>query len=96
MIDRRGFLTAATASIFVPQFGRFFREGSGLLVPRTSVVVPTWQVDPLEELSWLAKDYFRHVYHKAYALETPLQAQFRGLSAAQYTGRPFTFGVRTV
>lgn len=30
-MNRRGFLTAAAASIFVPQFGRFFREGSGRL-----------------------------------------------------------------
>lgn len=30
-MNRRGFLTAAAASIFVPQFGRFFREGSGTL-----------------------------------------------------------------
>lgn len=35
-MNRRGFLTAAAASIFVPQFGRFFREGTGdLWVPQT-------------------------------------------------------------
>lgn len=89
MIDRRGFLTAAAASIFVPQFGRFFREGSGLLVPGAGTII---RADVLEEFTALAKDYFQHVYREAYALETPLRAMFR----AQDTGRQFIFGVRTV
>lgn len=35
-MDRRGFLgalTVAAGGIFVPQFGRWFRQGSGLLTP---------------------------------------------------------------
>lgn len=87
-MNRRSFLTAAAASIFVPQFGRFFRQGSGSLWTVQRDILPVeayisgarlndvW----VQELNESLKQYFRTVYREAYLAQSPLAAQFTGQS----------------
>lgn len=50
----------------------------------------------LTELTDLAKDYFTNVYVQLVNPETPLKAQFSGLENAQFTGKKWIFGVKTM
>lgn len=50
-MNRRGFLTALTAMIVVPRFGRFFPEGSGLSL---SIPTTTWHTGDVADLRWSA------------------------------------------
>lgn len=40
-MKRRDFLGMAAASVFVPQFGRWYRQSSGLVTPGWELMVPT-------------------------------------------------------
>lgn len=50
-MNRRGFLTAlgvAAGGVFVPKFGRWFRQGSGILVRREPVIYLRKLMGPVE------------------------------------------------
>ena len=40
-MNRRSFLGLAALSVFAPKYGRWFRRGSGLIVPRDGLVAST-------------------------------------------------------
>lgn len=50
-MNRRAFLGIAAASIFAPQFGRWYRQGSGLLVRDAGVV--SWPPTTLPPDGWM-------------------------------------------
>ncbi len=53
-MKRRDFLGAAAASVFAPQFGRWFARSSGVLVGSTELVAafPTWSVTIQDETNF--------------------------------------------
>jgi len=88
-MNRRGFLGMAAASIFVPRFGRFFREGSGSLWrmdmaatwPAWSPTRAQWAINSAtaKMLDGLAREYFEAVYR---GTQTPLLTRMRALGVA--------------
>lgn len=56
-MNRREFFGLAAASIFAPKFGRWYRQGSGLLVPATTLSPPGYDVFVGSALTLMVQAY---------------------------------------
>lgn len=101
-MNRRSFLTAAAASIFVPQFGRFFREGTGSLWTVQRDILPAEAYTTATELLARSSGGIRLNEAWVRELNESLKQYYRTVYreaylaerplAAQFTGQSFPWG----
>ncbi len=68
-MERRTFLTIATSGIFVPKYERWFKQLSGLIIPRPITATEILQQDNLLREGF-RKDFFAAYYNHHYEFYT--------------------------
>lgn len=85
MMQRRAFLTALTAGVFVPQFERWYRRGIGLLVPAPVVVYSEY------DLTAILRDIYAEWRLTAFPVVAPLLDAVSAQRGTRWRGKPAYF-----